>query len=197
MKIAQQLEALSNSDLIYLQGLYTKFMRTKDLEQHGQVCLRYPSNKDQFVIDGNTDVTARDYGCGSLQRGQFKLSEKDFDSWSNSASPALVKIVDKIMSLQLSVSDTPLMVGRVRFMKLLPKTCLSYHRDPDPFRFHIPIIASEHAFFIVGGEIVNMAVAGGVYALETQKMHTAVNASFSQIRVHLVISTWVAKDDCK
>lgn len=80
-------------------------------------------------------------------------------------------------------------LGRVRFMKQEPKTCLSLHRDLDEFRFHVPIQTANTAFFIVDDQVCRMPREGIMYLLNTKVLHTAVNADYSKSRIHLLFDT--------
>lgn len=75
-------------------------------------------------------------------------------------------------------------LGRVRVLKLNPRTSLSYHRDPEA-RLHIPIITNPGALMVVDKEAFHMEAEGGVYYVDTTKYHTALNGGTSD-RIHLV-----------
>ena len=73
---------------------------------------------------------------------------------------------------------------RVRLMNLKSKTCYSYHQDQGK-RFHIPIITNDNCFFIIDDKIVRYPADGNWYMVDTDKKHTAVNASWED-RIHLI-----------
>ncbi len=75
-------------------------------------------------------------------------------------------------------------LGRVRVLKLNPRTSLSYHRDPEN-RLHIPIITNPGALMIVDSEAHHMRADGTVYYMQTKRYHTALNGG-SEPRIHLV-----------
>lgn len=81
------------------------------------------------------------------------------------------------------------LIGRIRFMRLLPKTCLTLHRDPDEFRYHIPLETGHNCFFVVGESVYRMPTLGETYLLDTRDVHTAVNAS-THNRIHIVFDTY-------
>lgn len=80
-------------------------------------------------------------------------------------------------------------IGRIRLMRLKPKTCYTLHQDPEEFRYHIPIFTNPKAFFVVADEIGRMPAAGSLYKFRTNAQHTAVNASFHE-RIHIVFDTY-------
>ena len=82
-------------------------------------------------------------------------------------------------------------IGRIRVMRIEPKTCYSLHTDPEEFRYHIPLETSYQCFFVVGKEVVRMPKVGRLYRFKTRSEHTAVNASFNVIRLHVVFDTYV------
>ena len=72
---------------------------------------------------------------------------------------------------------------------MTPITCLSYHVDPDSIRYHIPLITDADAFFVVDDMVERMPDIGRLYSLQTNVKHTAINASTSANRLHIVFST--------
>ena len=75
-------------------------------------------------------------------------------------------------------------IGRVRILKLKPRTSLSWHRDPEP-RIHIPILTNPGALTVVENFATNMPADGSVYFMNTIKYHTAINGG-EEDRIHLV-----------
>tara|TARA_R110002051_G_scaffold132285_1_gene205899 strand:- start:40 stop:591 length:552 start_codon:yes stop_codon:yes gene_type:complete len=75
-------------------------------------------------------------------------------------------------------------LGRVRILKLEPRTCLSYHRDPEP-RVHIPLTTNPGALMIVDQFAVNLPTDGRVYFTNTLKYHSVLNGGETE-RIHLV-----------
>jgi hypothetical protein len=75
-------------------------------------------------------------------------------------------------------------LGRVRILKLEPRTCLSYHRDPEP-RIHIPLTTNPGALMIVDQFAVNLPANGRVYYTNTLKYHSVLNGGEHE-RIHLV-----------
>lgn len=80
-------------------------------------------------------------------------------------------------------------IGRVRVMRLMPKTCYTLHVDPEEFRYHIPLLTNLDCFFVVGETMQKMPEVGRLYRFKTNLIHTAVNASPIP-RLHLVFDTF-------
>ncbi len=77
-----------------------------------------------------------------------------------------------------------LVLGRMRLLKTVPRTSLSWHRDPEP-RVHIPIITNPGAMMVIDNHATHLPADGSVYFTDTRYYHSAFNGG-EQDRVHLV-----------
>ena len=75
-------------------------------------------------------------------------------------------------------------IGRVRFLMKPPRSCLSWHRDPE-MRLHIPIITNEGCRMIINDVSFHMPSNGSGYLTDNTKYHNFFNGSEID-RVHLV-----------
>jgi hypothetical protein len=75
-------------------------------------------------------------------------------------------------------------LGRIRLLWKLPRTTLSWHRDPEP-RLHIPIVTNFGARMCIDTEVRHMPADGSVWITDNTKYHNAFNGG-EQDRVHLV-----------
>ncbi len=75
-------------------------------------------------------------------------------------------------------------VGRVRFLMKPPRSCLSWHRDPDK-RIHIPIITNPGCRMVIEDESFHLPADGRAYITDNTKYHNFFNGSEID-RVHLV-----------
>ncbi len=75
-------------------------------------------------------------------------------------------------------------LGRIRLLWKLPRTTLSWHRDPEP-RLHIPIVTNFGARMCIDTEVRHMPADGGVWITDNTKYHNAFNGG-EEDRVHLV-----------
>ena len=76
-------------------------------------------------------------------------------------------------------------IGRVRFLMKPPRTCLSWHRDPE-MRLHIPIITNKGCKMVIEDEAFHMPANGSsAYLTDNTKYHNFFNGSEIE-RVHLV-----------
>ena len=75
-------------------------------------------------------------------------------------------------------------LGRVRFLMKPPRSCLSWHRDPE-MRLHIPIITNVGCRMIIEEESYHLPADGNAYITDNTKYHNFFNGSEIN-RVHLV-----------
>lgn len=73
---------------------------------------------------------------------------------------------------------------RTRLLWLKPQTCYTLHMDFTP-RVHIPLITNDKCLFLLEDSKPIHLPVGGVYWVDTRKMHSAVNCS-KEWRLHLV-----------
>ena len=72
----------------------------------------------------------------------------------------------------------------MRFLMKPPRSCLSWHRDPEK-RLHIPIITSPGCRMIIEDTCTYMPADGSAYITDNTKYHNFFNGSEID-RVHLV-----------
>lgn len=139
-----------------------------------------------------TDRQGIDYGADSLYdhvQQKYVQKQEDFDANMDFIAETYTEQVIAEMTNDIK-KEYLLNVGRVRFLALGPKECLTYHTDIDSeTRFHIPIQTNKGAMFVINYEVVTMLAPGEVYLLDVQKPHTAINASREQ-RVHMVFDAY-------
>ena len=107
---------------------------------------------------------------------KFKPKEKDFIYLCNQFKGTNIQEIYDILK-------TKYILGRVRFMLIKPKTCLSWHIDHSD-RLHYPIKTQKGCFMNIDGEVKEMPRYEW-YLTKTTNEHTAVNAS-KEDRIHLV-----------
>ena len=75
-------------------------------------------------------------------------------------------------------------LGRIRLLWKLPRTTLSWHRDPEP-RLHIPIITNPGCIMVIDNVAKHMPADGSVWVTNNTKYHNAFNGG-EENRIHLV-----------
>ena len=77
-------------------------------------------------------------------------------------------------------------IGRIRLLLLEPRTCLSWHRDPEP-RLHMAVDTNPGAFLVIDDEQFNIPADGSVWFTDTTNYHTAYNGGEID-RIHLIMT---------
>ena len=142
---------------------------------------RMPNNKS---IDPRGIFWIQDNDYNEVQREQY-VDESAYTE----LIPAIKNTYFELIYNQLCEQYR---IGRMRILSLSPRKSLSYHRDPEP-RLHIPIITNPGSLLIVDNYCTHIPANGGVYFMNTQKYHTALNGGES-LRVHLVVTVLEKKE---
>jgi hypothetical protein len=179
----------------YIEHTGFSFAPSHLLQDWREVSKKY--NYPQINLKRPASVSDRDgvlYGAGSLFK-DGKMWEHE-SSWTDYIGDFchlytvrnVCNTFEHIANMMFNGSK----IGRVRYMVMKPKSCLTYHSDPEDIcRLHIPIITSEGAMFINDRTVDVMDQCGSVYIFNSNVKHTAINAS-REDRVHLVASVYGA-----
>ena len=115
----------------------------------------------------------------------FIGKEKDFSEWNPVGEYTRLEI--ERLSQQLGIR-----FGRIRYMKLLPKTGLSVHHDFEP-RYHFVLKTNPHVYFLdctqegdVQAKAYHIPADGYFYKVDTLRTHSVFNGGWEP-RIHLVI----------
>lgn len=76
-------------------------------------------------------------------------------------------------------------LGRIRLMRIDPKTNYSFHVDMTP-RLHIPLVTNNQSFLLCGGRKLHLPLSPNPYIINTRLIHNAINGHTSDPRYHLV-----------
>lgn len=116
----------------------------------------------------------------------FLAKEQDFTEWNPVGEYTKTVITEFKQKYFLKL-------GRIRYMKLLPKTGLSIHPDAE-VRYHLALKTSPKALFLdctQDGDIMakgyHIPADGYFYKVDTTRDHTVFNGGWEP-RIHLVIS---------
>lgn len=178
MEIIKKLNVIVDTNLI-LQDLNTILAQYTTWGSHNQIGLNYRIGASNVWFDN----------IGSLYDKETKMPvarESDFSQWSPEF-PTYVKT-----AIEMLEAEEKIKVGRIRFMRCMPKSGLSYHLDAQD-RYHLAIETNPHAFFIgaVQGtkelaHCFHIPRDNHFYRLTTTIEHTVYNAGITP-RIHLVI----------
>ena len=115
---------------------------------------------------------------GALKEREVKLHESQFTEFNKEFSGTYIEEVYKIVSAAFPVR-------RMRFMRLDPKKCMSYHTDND-LRIHYAVRTDPACQMVIDSEVAHMPSDGEGYFCDTKYFHTAFNGTHKLKRVHLV-----------
>ena len=135
----------------------------------------YKENLTQYGLIGRETNNGIDYGEGKTRKDGANL--KQWHIWRDESLKSGWML--KLLNL-LNDRD----IGRIRIMRMKPRTCYSMHEDLTP-RIHVPIITNSENFMIIDGEIKHLSY-GKIWWTDTLKTHTAMNTS-ERDRFHLLI----------
>lgn len=80
-------------------------------------------------------------------------------------------------------------IGRVRIMRMGPKSCYSMHADKT-MRYHLAVMTDRNAYLVFHGQPpFHIPMDGHLYETDTQYKHTAMNTA-DTARIHLVFCTY-------
>lgn len=144
-------------------------------------------------IAGRDDVDSISYLSGSTidMENDYKIIEYSH-AW-NQINPLFedTYLADVIKTVRQYVREKYNKgIGRVRIMHMRPKTTLSFHKDLESLRLHIPVVTAPGAMFIHNTTVSTMPTPGRLYTFDSATMHTAVNAT-KIVRTHIVFSAHV------
>jgi len=74
---------------------------------------------------------------------------------------------------------------RTRILKVKPGHCYSYHKDFSK-RIHLAVTTHPHCFLVIDKQLYHVPADSHPYLLDTTLPHTAMNASLTHERIHVV-----------
>jgi hypothetical protein len=165
-------------DLINNLGWPERTVHNGKIFPANQIGLTYRKGAEHPLLDATGSLAYMD------DNGQMQTYEKDFTEWVDIA-PAYTKQV--ILDL---AEKEGIKIGRVRYMKLMPKTGLTVHKDYEQ-RFHYVFDTNEHAYFgfktegEVAAQCYHIPQSDHFYKIDTTKDHFVYNGGWEP-RIHLV-----------
>lgn len=151
-----------------------------------QICLNsLPGYESDFHKGaGSLTLDWNNFNTTSINNiTHIQVSEKKEQMFEHEFTVLCDQFKGTIFETLYNVLDQHYILGRVRLMRLDPKTCLSWHTDDTP-RLHYPISTQEGCFLVIEDEVVHLKESKW-YMADTTKKHTAFNSS-KLSRIHLV-----------
>ena len=157
--------------------------------------IRWGENTDQICLNSiYEDDMDIHLGCGSLyidwdkkvvKNNAINVPKKETVLKESQFKYLCPQFKDTIFEELYNILSKHYEFGRVRFMRLIPHKCMSWHLD-DTMRLHYPIKTQDGCFMIIGNEMLHLK-QDTWYMTDTKIKHTALNANKEE-RIHLVVS---------
>lgn len=168
-------------------NLYTEFLKIFEERElkwtNNQICITSPLefSDDTTIGTGSLqldwDASYRDADQIVVPKREYVLAEEDFQFLcAQFYDTVFEEIYDELMGF------CP--VGRLRIMKMEPRTCLSWHKD-DTDRIHYPMKTQPGCFMTIEEESKHLDQDHWWLTSTKNFYHTATNASLES-RIHLV-----------
>lgn len=177
--------------------LYSEFLRLLELKKihwhpkiEDQICLNATESDPSNCLTGrgslflDWDNAYKENGNIIVPDRPVPLKEEDFTVLCTGFKDSLFEDVYNAILKKYSV-------GRIRIMKSLPKTCLTWHIDDTP-RIHYPMKTQEGCIMVIDNEAKHLEQNKWYYT-NTLVPHTAFNGSKEE-RLHLVVT--ILKTNC-
>lgn len=178
------------NDLPIIDNLYQEFVDMLDnqtiwwyRDTVDQICINtVPEEPDNFHLGRGSltwdwdNSTYDENNQIVLNKREKQLREEDFtvlcNQFKNTSFEKIYVALEKKYVL-----------GRVRIMNLLPKTCLTWHKDSTT-RVHYPMLTHEGCFMVIQDEVKHLPV-NTWWHTDTSVKHTVFNGS-KKNRYHIV-----------
>ena len=118
-----------------------------------------------------------------LVEDAFMLPEKAYNWYNSDISDEFSIIPDVISQIETAAN---LSFGHVKLRYVSPRNVEKIHVDHGDYRYHVPIVTNDNAFFVTNNQLFHMNNSKKLYKLNTTTPHTVVNAAGSQGRLHLI-----------
>jgi hypothetical protein len=166
-----------------LYAEYCRLVKEKIIpEVDDQMCINTVKEKPDDVFYGrgslyyNWDNKKEINGKIEVPLREIPLKETDFDTICSPFKGTLFEEVFNSLSNKYKL-------GRVRIMKMRPKTCLTWHQD-DSIRVHFPMKTTPECMMIIEDHVKHLPEMTW-WETNTLPFHTTINAGIKD-RFHLV-----------
>jgi len=154
-------------------------MIPEQLMPGNQIGLTYRAGAENIWLDASGSLYDK-------KLKEFVGKESDFSLWNPSVPSHIKQVIEELAEVEKTK------FGRIRFMRLMPKTGLSIHSDFEK-RYHLVIETNTNALF--GEKVVDDQLSakcyhipadGYFYKVDTTREHFVYNGGWDP-RIHLVI----------
>ena len=155
-----------------------------DLYDFNAICVNQIPDDPLSVKGGNVRGLYWTYPKEDWQE-EKRLNQIDEGSYTELCKPFKNTYVEEIYNEIIKRWK----IGRLRFLMKPPRSCLSWHRDPEK-RLHIPVITNPGCRMVIEDESFHMPADGSLYITDNTKYHNFFNGGEIN-RIHLVASLLV------
>lgn len=188
---------------MFLEKLSESFDIEKLILEVQGLLQQHPLIESQLSLNHRTGFleTCWSDGCGSPFKGrtvdigddpvvnkQANNVPRFIDTEFTNINPGLENT--EIEKIYQHFSST-MKLGRYRVAAMLPKTCYGWHYDLEK-RIHIPIFTNPGSFLITeDGKATHLPATGESWMFNANNgYHTAINSSYTETRIHLLLHVW-------
>ena len=166
----------------FLSVFYEIKVWSKDdpnLVDFNAICVNQKPNDPKSITGGNVRGKYWTYPKSDWKEEE-RLVLIDESEYTQLCNPFVGTYIEEVYNIIKSEWK----IGRMRFLMKPPRSCLSWHRDPER-RIHIPIITNPGCRMVIEDESFHMPADGTVYITDNTKYHNFFNGGEID-RLHLV-----------
>ena len=150
-----------------------------NLYDFNAICVNQKPNDSKSILGENIRGMYWTYPKSNW-REEKRLLPIDEKEFSEICEPFRNTYIEKVYK----IIQSEWQIGRMRFLMKPPRSCLSWHRDPEK-RLHIPIITNPGCRMVIENESFHMPADGSIYITDNTKYHNFFNGGEID-RLHLV-----------
>lgn len=191
---------LNNNDLSMLDIDFHRFrvdvvkffnMYNKELNIYS-INLKHRLNQQSDKLSGqhmsiNTtffdNVLNLEYIKDNMNSIDQSIKESDYSLYNQEAIDNIPYVIECLTKIENHIN---VKFGRIRLLLLRPRTILPLHYDFGSIRYHLPIVTSDHCFFVSHNKLSTMPSYNKLYHLCCDTPHAAFNLS-TKLRLHLMM----------
>ena len=166
----------------FLSVFYEIKVWSKDdpnLVDFNAICVNQKPNDPNSITGGNVRGKYWTYPKTDWKEEE-RLIAVDETEYTEICNPFIGTYIEEVYN----IIKAEWKIGRMRFLMKPPRTCLSWHRDPEK-RIHIPIITNPGCRMVIEEESYHMPADGSIYITDNTRYHNFFNGGEID-RLHLV-----------
>jgi hypothetical protein len=184
----------------YLTKLDDQFDIDKLINEVNHIMENHKPYENQISLNHRPGFKSDQWsdGCGSPFPRRTGLSAAEYEKIEKTprfVDTDFTEINDGLHGTEienvLNCYKTKYVLGRYRIAIVNPKTCYGWHRDQEK-RIHVAVATNPGSFIITEDGLATHLLADGFSWLfrANNGFHTAINSSYSERRIHLLLNVW-------